>query len=200
MGGGGCGDGLEIGDAWAGDLGEVGAGAEHERAEDEVGEGEDHVEVLVHVAVVEDVVAVEEAEETSFFDAALLGEMHAPVHVFVDAVVGGCGDGTAEGDGPLAADPCDEDEGEGADEDEDGAVPPCHGDGFLVFFVLEVIGVVGLESLVVDDGVGVKCVSEAADGAVHDVFMEGPFEERIDDDAEGDADERPEEKGHEDVG
>jgi hypothetical protein len=28
--------------------------------------------------------------------------------------------------------------------------------------------------------------------------MEGPFEERIDDDAEGDADERPEEKGHED--
>jgi hypothetical protein len=64
--------------------------------------------------------------------------------------------------------------------------------------VLEVIGVVGLESLVVDDGVGVKGVSEAADGAVHDVFMEGPFEERIDDDAEGDADERPEEKGHED--
>ena len=67
MGDGGSGDGLEVGDAWAGDLGEVGAGAEHERAEDEVGEREDHIEVFVHVAVVEDVVAVEEAEETSFF-------------------------------------------------------------------------------------------------------------------------------------
>ena len=59
---------------------------------------------------------------------------------------------------------------------------------------------VGLESLVVDDGVGLEGVAEVADGAVHDVLMEGPFEERIDDDAEGDAYERPEEKGHEDVG
>ena len=104
----------------------------------------------------------------------------------------------AEHERPLAGDPGKNRERNRADQDEHRAVPPCHRDGFLVLLVDQVIGLVRLESAVVDDGVGVESVAEFPDRPVHHVFMKGPFEKRGEDDTDGGACEAPEdEKCHE---
>ena len=43
----------------------------HESAEAEIGDGENHVEIFVHVAVVQQMVAIQAAEPPRFFHAAV---------------------------------------------------------------------------------------------------------------------------------
>jgi len=63
--------------------------AQDQGAKQVVGDRQDDVEILVHVAVVQEVVAVELAEPLWLFHPARLRQVHAPVNVFVKAVVSG---------------------------------------------------------------------------------------------------------------
>ena len=66
-----------------------------------IGDGQDDVEILVHVAVMQQVVAVEPAEPPGFFDPPRLWQVHAPVDVFVKTVVGGEGDARRRARTPI---------------------------------------------------------------------------------------------------
>ena len=62
---------LDIGHGLATRLGKFYLRAQQQRAEAEVGEGQHNVEILVHVAVVQDVVAVEAEEDAGPLQRAL---------------------------------------------------------------------------------------------------------------------------------
>lgn len=159
-------------------MGEGNLGTQQQRAEAEVGEREDDVEVAVHVAVMEEMVAVEAEINSGAFDVALFREVHAPVDVFVGAVIGGTGNQRADDDAPVTAHEAPDEEWNLGEENEDGAVPPGHGNGVLVFFVDEMVGLVGLENLMVNDGVRFEGVIKFADRAMHDETVQRPFKER----------------------
>ena len=85
--------------------------AAQERAEAEVGQGQDDVEVLGHVTVVEQVVAVEPEEEPRALDAAVLRLVHAPVQGLIDGVVKAVGQECPPHDGGAPQRPARRDEG-----------------------------------------------------------------------------------------
>ena len=150
---------------------EMSLGAGHEGAKADIGERQDHVEVFVHVAVVEQMVSVQAAEPPGFFHPARLGQVHAPMNVFVKAVVRTEGNRSAEQESPLAGQPGEQGEGSSADHDEHRAVPPSHRDGFLVLLMDEVISVVRLEDFVMDHGVSLERVAEFPHRTMHDIFV-----------------------------
>jgi hypothetical protein len=169
--------GLDIRDGVAFGLLEMNLGTEQQRAENEVGEGENDVEIFVHVAVMEEMVAVEAEINAGAFDVALLGEVHTPVHVFVSAIITSGGDQRANGDGPGADSPRGEEERQNSERDQHGAIPPGHGNGVLVLFINEMISVVGFKSLMMHERVGTKGVIEFSNRAVHEIAVERPFKE-----------------------
>ena len=67
--------------------------------------------------------------------------------------------------------------GQGTEEDEHGAVPPGHRDGLFVLLLDEVVGVIGLEDLMMHHGVGLEGIAEAADRAMHHKLVDRPFKE-----------------------
>ena len=56
----------------------------------------------------------------------------------------------------------------------------------------QMVGVVRLEDLVMDDGVGAKGILEAAKRPVHQKFVNGPLEKRAINDSGGEANDCPE--------
>lgn len=78
---------LHVRDGGTGGLHEIRLRAHNQGAEAEISEGEDDVEILVHVAVVQEVVAVELAEPLGFLHTPRLRKVHAPVNVLVKSVV-----------------------------------------------------------------------------------------------------------------
>ncbi len=168
---------MHAGDGWAGGLGEVELRAAHEGAEAEVCEGEDDVEVLVHVAVMQEVMPIQAAEEPGLFHPACLGQMHAPMDVFIHEVIGAEGGKGPPEERPLTGEDAEGEGGEGSHEDEGGPIPPGHGDGLAVVLMDEVVGVICFEDLMMNDGVGLKGITELPQGAMHDKAMEGPLKE-----------------------
>lgn len=77
---------------------------------------------------------------------------------------------------PKSGGPADECAGDGENKDECGAVPPSHRNGVFIALLDEVVGMVGLEGLVVDNGMRLERVAEAAQRPVHHIFVEQPLE------------------------
>lgn len=77
----------------------------HESSKANIGNGQDDIEILVHITVMQEVVAIESAEPPRFFDAAGFWQVHAPMDVFVKAIIGRKGDGSAEDKCPLSGHP-----------------------------------------------------------------------------------------------
>ena len=85
--------GLDIRHRLALGLAEMNLGAKEERAEHEIGQRQDHVEIFVHVAVMEQVMAVEPEENAGSLHVAPPRQMHAPVHIFISGVIDGAEQG-----------------------------------------------------------------------------------------------------------
>ncbi len=167
---------LHVGHGWSLCLLEMGPGTRHEGAEAEIRDREHHVEILVHVTVVKQVVAIQAAEPPRLFHAAGFGQVHAPMDVFVKTVVGGEGDQATEGKGPLAGEICQNGIRCDADEDDHRAIPPSHRDGLLVFLINQMVGFIRFEGAVMDDGVGLESITEFPHRAMHHILVEGPLE------------------------
>ena len=101
------GERLDIWDGRAVRLHEAYFRTDHQGAEAKIGEGEHDVEVFVHVAVMEQVMAIEEAEPAGFLDPASFGEVHAPMDVFVEAIISCEGSDGTKVDAPKAGGPAD---------------------------------------------------------------------------------------------
>lgn len=96
--------------------------------------------------------------------------------VFVNSVVGAERKNGTEMDTPLASYPADDGAGDGEDQDENRSVPPSHRDGLFIFLIAQVVGFVGLEGLVVDHCMGLKCIAKIPQRSVHHVFVKQPLE------------------------
>ncbi len=166
---------MNVGDGGAGGLGELDGGAQNQGAEQGVEEGDDDVEVLAHVTVVQQVVAVEAEEDAGPLDVTSTRDVHAPVQVFISRVVEHHGGEDANGhrfaDQPLHAEHrCNVQYPNGR------RIPPSHRDRFFVSFILEMIGLVSPELPMMHDGVSTEGVPEELQWLVHDVFVEEPLE------------------------
>src|ERR1022692_3943123 len=104
----------------------------------------------------EEVVTVEPEENPRALDVALARQMHAPMHVFVGPVIDTAAEQGAADDAPSAREKGGEAEGDGSGHNQGRAVPPGHGNGFFVLFMKQMIGVIGLENLMMDQGVALK--------------------------------------------
>ncbi len=58
-----------------------------ECSQEKISERHNHIEVFVHVPMVEQVVAIQTEEYSAAFHIPTSGQMHAPVEVFVYAIV-----------------------------------------------------------------------------------------------------------------
>ncbi len=153
----------------------MGLGAGHECAEAEVGDGKHHVEIFMHVAVMQQMMAIQAAEPPWLFHSAGLWQMHAPVDVFVETIVKGEGAEATDHKSPLTREVGQNQKWNNPYQDEHRPIPPSHRDGFLVLFVDEMIGVICLKSPVMNDCVGLEGVAKISNRAVHDIFVKGPF-------------------------
>ena len=169
---------LHIGHRRAGRLHEACLRAENQGAEQEVGERKDDVEILVHVAVMQEMVAVEFSKPPWFLHAARLREVHAPVDILVEAIIRRESQRTTYNEAPLSDCPGNQRKWDCTDQNKDRAIPPCHRDRLYILLVDNVVGLVCFKNLMVNDCVCLKRVTEIPHRAVHHVFVESPFKER----------------------
>jgi len=78
---------LDVGDGGPFGLRELNFGPKQKCPQTKVSEGEHNVEIFVHVTMVKQVVAVEAEEEAGAFNVALPGQVHAPMDVFIHAII-----------------------------------------------------------------------------------------------------------------
>lgn len=124
------------------------------------------------------VMPVQATKEPGLFDSACLWQMHAPVDVLINQVVGAEGGERAPEDRPVACHRADGDGWDGADEDEGGTIPPRHGDGLAVIWIDQVVGMICFKDLMMHDGMCLEGIAKLAQGAMHDKAMQGPLKER----------------------
>ena len=97
--------------------------------------------------------AVEPKEYSTALDRALAGNMHAPMEIFISAVIKNGGrQGTAYEWQPTR-DECHCDKRDLADRNERRAVPPGHRHSVPIGFPLEMISLVGPKNAVMGEGV-----------------------------------------------
>ena len=120
--------GAGAGPRGAGGVGDFGAaGLALEGAQRQVGQRQDHVQVLHHVDVVQAVVFPDPAVHPPLLERALVGDVHAPVQVLVDAVVGADGRQAAPEAVP-ARQPLHKPQDRQVKRQEGDQSPPVHGD------------------------------------------------------------------------
>lgn len=158
-------------------LGKVDFGTQDQGAKDQISQRQHHVEILVHVAVVQEMMTIQAEIDAGTFDIPFLGQVHAPVHVFVSAVVAAGSHDCAREDRPMTGDPTGDDERNDGQEHEHRAIPPSHGDGLLVLIIDQMVGVIRLEHMMMDDGMRLEGVIKATNHPVHDVAVQSPFKE-----------------------
>ncbi len=138
--------------------------------------------------------AVQPKKNSGAFHGAFARQMHAPVQIFIGAIVGAAGEQGSANDSPAFQQHSRDDEGNNADGDDCRAVPPGHGNRVFVFFVDQVVGLVGLENLVMNHGVLFERIGKETDAFVHHEAMQCPFEEGREYRCNYKTDRRPEEE------
>ena len=157
-------------------MSELDLGANHQGAKDQVSQGKDHIEIAMHVAMVQEVMSVETIKNTCFLHAPLLGQVHAPMEVFVGCVVEANRKGGTDIHGPVARQQRGQEPWRGGNDDQRRAIPPCHGDQVGdVISTLEVVGVVRLEKSMVHTVVSFVRILKEGHRFVHHETMQGPF-------------------------
>ena len=166
---------LDVRDRRTDCLFEVNFGAPEKSSETKIGQREHHVEVFVHVTMVQQMMAVEPEENSGAFDVALARQMHAPVQVFVSAVVSRARKHGAAEQTPFAGPNRRDHKWELANSNKRRAIPPSHWDGLFVLLLMEVIGVVRAKNSMVNERMARKRIRELADGPMHQEPMQSPF-------------------------
>lgn len=124
--------------------------------------------------------AVEAKENSRTFDVTFLRQMHAPVHVFVSREIQRAGNCRTAEKSPFVRKQRPDQKRQLANRHDDGAVPPCHRNCFFVRLVNEVIGVIGFENVMMHERVTLERIAKEFhhDGAMHEIAMQRPFEQR----------------------
>ena len=120
--------------------------------------------------------------------------MHAPMQVFVSAVIGAESYERAADKSPAFQEHGYDGKRNDAHRNHRWPVPPRHGDGVFVFLVDQMVGLIGLENLMMNHGVFFKRVGKETDAFVHHEAMQCPFEEGREYRCNYKTDRRPEEE------
>jgi hypothetical protein len=183
--------GLNIWNGYSASLGKRDLRSQDHGSKQQISERQNHVEILPHVTVMKQVMAIQAEENSGAFHMAFARKMHAPVEIFVNRVVNRAGQGSAADQSPLLQSDRDNQERHLAQSDQYGPVPPGHGDGVLVFFINEVIRVIGFEDSVMNQSVALERITELSERHVHEKPMQQPLEKRGEHDARQDTDGAP---------
>lgn len=132
----------------------------HERAEHEIGERHEHIEIAIHPHVVNPVVPLDKLEDPRALDQSDRRLVHEIVHALVAHIVdrntrGDC-DHEREirkRDARSVECPCDERPGRCVDGDEHGPSPPCERERLVLLFIGNMERVVEFTELVMDERV-----------------------------------------------
>ena len=122
-------------------------------------------------------VAIEAKEDARAFNMPLFRQVHAPVHVFVSGEIQRTSHGRTTQDTPLMREKIRPNQKwHLTDGDNYRTVPPRHRDGFLVRLMDEMIGVVGLENMMMHQGMAFETDSERISRTrtcKHEITMQG---------------------------
>ncbi len=167
---------MHVGHGRSSRLGKAYFRARQQGAKQQIGKRQHDVKILVHVTMVQDVVPVEPEEDAISLHLSIPGNVHAPVQVFIGSIVEtNCQERTTKqrdatyekrerGKRNL---------GEG---DQCGSVPPGHGHSMPVLLPAQVVGLIRLENPVMHHGMPLKGIVKFAQGPVHHITVQDPFE------------------------
>jgi hypothetical protein len=151
-------------------------GPQQQRAEKQIGQRQHDVIIFLHVTVVQQMMAVEAKEYSGTLDITFARQMHAPVYVFVSAVITGTGSRSADDEGPMASEPRGDKKRQHADYYEHWAVPPGHWDGVFILFAYEMVAGISLENAMMDERMPLVRIGKLSKRPVHDITVQEPFE------------------------
>ena len=98
--------------------------------------------------------SVQPEENPGAFHVSFAREVHAPVHIFIDRIIRRASKSGANQATPFPGEPGGDKKRHFTHQQQDRSVPPSHGNGLFVFFVDQMISVIGLENPMMDEGVG----------------------------------------------
>lgn len=150
--------------------------AGNQGSHEEIGQGQDHIQILAHVAMMKEVMAIEAEKDSRAFHIAGAGHVHAEVKILIHRVVDHHGPEGAPND-RVADQILDKKHERHVKGPHDRGIPPGHGDGPEILHILDVIGMVGFEDAVMGHRVGLEGVGEPLQVSVHDVLVKGPLKE-----------------------
>lgn len=154
------------------------SGTQKQRAQAQIGQWQYDIEILAHVPMMQEVMAVQAEENSRAFHGAFSRQVHAPMHVFVSAVIGATGHKRAGGKSPILQKNRNHHERNDPDRDQSRSVPPGHGNRPFVLLVNEMIGFVRPENMMMHEGVAFEWIDEEFHAPMHDETVQCPFEER----------------------
>ncbi len=158
-------------------------GANVKRAEDSISERQYDIEIPAMPMMMEQMMTVEPNKDpahTGYLEGQPLRsrQMHAPVPVFVYAIIGREYRHIHDDHRPI---PRDEgvDKRRNAEEcNEHWSIPPGHWNCFFVLFILKMIGLIRTEDVMMDLGMRFVRIRETEKWSVHDKLMQPPFGKR----------------------
>ncbi len=145
-------------------------------AEAQIRQRQDDVVIAVHVAVMEQMVAVEPEENSRTFHIAFPRQMHAPMDIFVDAIIRAASESGANDESPMPDEKRYHHKRDGAQRHQSRAVPPSHRNRDFVLLIDEMIGVIGFEDAMVNERVTLERIGEFAQRAMHQKAVQDPLE------------------------
>jgi len=173
-----CAARLHIGNGRPARLAEMDRRAHQQRPQQQVRQRQHHVEILAHVTVVQQVMPVQPEENPRALHRALPRQMHAPVDVFIRAVIGRARDGRPERHPPMSRSQADQRERHRAQQHQHRPVPPRHGNRLRILPVDQMVRLVRPENMMMHERVRFERITEFAHRPVHHIAVQRPFVKR----------------------
>ncbi len=127
--------------------------------------------------MVDEVVSVETPKYPPHFKPPFFGQVHAPVNVFVGAVIAPEYYVGGSRNPPVVQLNTKPNGGDGSDGSEENRIPPRHGNGPFIFLIFEMITSISLKDMMMYFCVRVVSVIKSEEGSMHHKAMQPPFYE-----------------------
>jgi hypothetical protein len=170
---------LDVGQGWTLRLREGDLRTHQQCSQAQVGQWQDDVEIFPHITMMQQVMAVEPEENSRTFHVPFLGQMHAPMHVFVSREIHSAGHRRAAQNPPFVREQRPHQKRQLAQRHDDRPVPPRHRNGFFVRLIRKMIRVVGFENVMMHERVSFKGIAKKFhhERTVHEITVQRPFEQ-----------------------
>ena len=150
---------------------------EKERAEQRVRDRQNHIEVAVHIPMMQQMMPVEAEEYARAFHCPFFWEMHAPMQVFVRAIVRCAYDADNGDKRQMADEPPNWNCRKRGRQNEYWPIPPRHRNRVHIFRAFQMIWIIRAKNAMVFFCVRLKWIWKAEKRPVHHKPVKWPFHE-----------------------